>query len=202
MLLLVAFVLAGCLGASASYALEPQPLQFANTIKMVQSSPKAVDSVFIQEETKPTSIGKMKLFGNPQTVKLIVSSIKAKTNRIEADQKKYLDDVEQKHGAKARKEAEEKLARYQLLGMDSQGLDYRTFSNKINANPQGATQELLNRIDAVRAKDLSQEDYDILSEVSDIQFTSVTGLSMGELIDVLSQDAGQPVIQGESLWLL
>ena len=202
MLRMLAFVLAGCLGAFASYALEPQPLQFANAVKAVRNSSKADVSAPAQEEAKPTSIGKMKVFSNPQTVKLIMSSIKAETNRIEAEQGKYLDDVEQKQGKKARLEAEDKLSRYQLLGMDSQGLDYRTFLNKINTDPQAATQDMLNRIVSVSPENLDKEDYDILSEVSDIQLILTNGVSTGELIEILSQDASQPMIQGESLWML
>ena len=189
-------------GAAAGYAMQPQPLQFANTPPRVQVVEKTTVRVVVKEDEpqKPVSIGDMPIFNNPRFVSQVISSVKARTNRIARDQKAYLDDIENKEGKEARKRAEEQLARYQLLGMDESGMDYKTYRNKVNADPKGAIQDMLNRIDVRKPANQTPEETQVFSEISDAQFTLKTGMPVREFMGALGQEDNKPKVQGETLW--
>ena len=192
------------LWGSVGQAAEPKPLQFATTAPRVEVVSAASQETAKATETKPvrTAIGSMGALNNPQIVGLLVSTVKAKMNRIERDQKAYLDEVERQGGMRARKEADEKLSRYQLLGLDEQGLDYRTYINTVNAEPKKAAQDLLDRVDATRPDDLAQEDYDALSAMAEAHFMLTTGMSSQEWMMMLLNESDKPVVQGERFWTL
>lgn len=190
-----------CLWGAIGQAIEPQPLQFATTAPQAEEADAEPDSVPLSEEPPVhTTMGKAGVWSNPRLVGLLATTLKTKINGIARDQKAYLDAIEQQEGKKARQEAEDKLARYRLLSMDEQGLDYRTFNNTIHADPKAAAQELLDRVDAVKRPDLTKEDYEALSEMSEAQFMLTTGMSTQEWTALLVGEPETPAVQGERFW--
>ena len=193
------------LWGSLGQATEPKPLQFATTAPWAVpvNIPKKETQESVVKSPVHTSVGSIGALNNPQIVGLLVSTVKAKTNRIEKEKKAYLDEVERQGGQKARKEAADKLSRYQLLGMDEQGLDYRTYINTVNADPKAAAQDLLDRVEAIKRSDLTQEDYEALSAMSEAHFMLTTGMSSQEwMMTLLLDESTEPVVQGERFWTL
>ena len=192
-----------CLVVGTVCAVEPQPLQFAGGTPQVKSVVKETKTEKKEVKPQQTPIGKLDVFNNSKTVGLIFSEVKKTSNKVKSDQKKYLDALETEKGKKARKKAEELLSRYQLLGMDDKGMEARTYNNVINANPQAAAQEMLNRIETTRRPDLTQEDIDFLAKFSDAYMTESMGMSIDELTNLYSDDdTDHPTVKGEHFWAL